>query len=91
MRATETILGRNGKHITEAERDKAREMRRRIVARRDIRAGDRFSHDNLALKRLLLGTSGLAPQLYDRLIGRSAARALAADEPISEDAIEGGL
>jgi sialic acid synthase SpsE len=51
--------------------------RKSIVARREIRAGDLFSEDNLAAKRP--GT-GIPPMCWDEVIGRKALRDFKEDE-----------
>lgn len=53
--------------------------RKSIVARRDITPGERFTTENLAVKRP--GT-GMSPMQWDYVIGRLATRAFAADEMI---------
>ena len=91
VRAAERMMGRTGKHLSAAERNKAGQMHRILVARRPITPGEEITPENLALKRPLPGTEGLAPKFYDQVLGRRAARALAVDDPVSGDALEGGL
>ncbi|MCH8815937.1 MAG: hypothetical protein IH957_12770 [Chloroflexi bacterium] len=57
----------------------------------DKQAQEVFTAENLACKRPLPGATGLPPRDYDRVVGRRAARALRIDDPIDEDAVEGGL
>lgn len=53
--------------------------RKSIVAGCDIKAGDKFTEDNLTAKRP--GT-GLSPMLWNQVIGQTAKRDFAADEMI---------
>lgn len=91
VRAAEAMMGQAGKHPAEVERTNAPRFHRILVARRDIAAGEVFDANNLALKRPLPGSVGLAPRHYDTVIGRHAARALRADEPVAAEAVKGGL
>jgi len=91
VRGAEVMMGEAEKHLSAAEGESAARFHRCLVARRDIAAGEAFSARNLGLKRPLPGTTGLAPRHYEALIGRQAARALKADEPVGADAVEGGL
>lgn len=87
IRAAEAMLGRPEKAPAEGERERAAIMRRIVVARRPIKAGETLSWDSVGLKRPLPGTQGLAPREAESLIGRVAARAVALDEPIRKDAL----
>ena len=91
VRAAEVMMGQAGKRISKAERRAAAVHHRVVVARRDIAAGETFDAANLALKRPLAGSNGLAPRHYDAVIGQRAVRALRADEPVPADAVEGDL
>jgi N-acetylneuraminate synthase/N,N'-diacetyllegionaminate synthase len=55
-------------------------MRRSIVARRRIGAGEVIAAEALTLKRP--GT-GLAPRYWDVIVGRKAPREIAPDEPLN--------
>ncbi|MBD2844512.1 N-acetylneuraminate synthase family protein [Paenibacillus sp. IB182496] len=79
IREVEQALGSGRKVPCPAELDTAAVARRSIVAARPIAAGERFTSDNLALKR---PGGGLAGAHFWRLIGTSATRAYAADERI---------
>jgi sialic acid synthase SpsE len=59
------------------------------VARRAIAAGERFTRENVAIKRPLPGRVGLPPNAYERVLGLAAARALGEDDPITETGIAG--
>lgn len=89
VRSAEAMLGQPEKRPTEAERENAVRFHRVLVARREIAAGETFAASNLALKRPLPGSRGLAPRFYEQVIGRRAARALVPDEPVDADAVMG--
>lgn len=65
--------------------DFVKQIRRGLTAHRAIEAGDRIERDMVAVKRP--GT-GIQPGEIDRVIGRRAKQAIAADEPLTWDAIE---
>jgi len=79
IRNVEKALGDGVKRITPSERENRPVVRKSIVAARYIGAGERFTEDNIAVKRP--GT-GLSPMEWDRVIGRAAPRDFAADELI---------
>ncbi len=91
VRAAEAMLGRAEKWLSSAEREAADRFHRVLVARTEIAAGELFDERNLALKRPPPGSRGLAPELYERVIGRRARRALSPDEPVVAEAVEGEL
>lgn len=73
-----------------ADEERARPERHRcLVARRDIAAGERFTRDNVALKRPLRGKVGLSPDVYERVLGLAAACPLREDDPITENGVAG--
>jgi N-acetylneuraminate synthase/N,N'-diacetyllegionaminate synthase len=79
IRETERALGSGRKEPSAAEAANAPAMRRSIVARRHIAAGELITADDLTLKRP--GT-GLAPRYWEKLVGRRAPRDIAPDEPL---------
>ncbi|MCU0618287.1 MAG: N-acetylneuraminate synthase [Gemmatimonadaceae bacterium] len=79
IRNVEIALGDGIKRPGDGERANARIARRSIVAACAIRAGERFSADNLTAKRP--GT-GLSPMRWDDVLGRVATRDYAPDEAI---------
>lgn len=91
VRDAETMLGKSGKFVGDAERKKSLEMHRVVVAGRNVAAGGTLTEENLALKRPIPGSGGLQPRYYEKLFGRQVSRALAKDDPITPDVIEGGL
>jgi N,N'-diacetyllegionaminate synthase len=85
LRNIEKALGNGSKKPTPAELKIRKIARKSIVARTIIRKGDRFSAENITVKR---PGSGLSPLLWDRIIGRQAARSYKRDQVIVN---EGGI
>lgn len=79
IRRVESALGSALKAVTPSERPNVRVARRSIVAKRPIKAGERFSPENLAAKRP--GT-GMSPMSWDSVIGRRAHRDFKKDDLI---------
>lgn len=79
IRNIEQALGDGIKRPNPSELKNKPIARKSLVAARAIRAGERFSADNLIAKRP--GT-GISPMRWDEVIGRVATRDFAADELI---------
>ena len=79
IRNIEQALGDGIKRPNPSELKNKPIARKSLVAARTIRAGERFSVDNLIAKRP--GT-GISPMRWDEVIGRKASRNFAADELI---------
>lgn len=80
VREVEMMLGTPVKACTPEERSTASAARKRLVARRDVRAGEMFTQDNLTTKR---ATTGGDPMMFWEVIGTPAARDYAEGEPIN--------
>jgi N-acetylneuraminate synthase/N,N'-diacetyllegionaminate synthase len=70
-----------GKRVLTIEEDVRKVSRQSVVSRRDIAPGETITRDDLTFKRP--GT-GVPPYRVDEVIGRRAARGIAADMPIVE-------
>lgn len=81
IRLVERALGDGRKVPMPSELKTIAVARKSLVARSDIRRGERFSPDTLTVKRP--GT-GVSPVLYWEYIGRAAARDYQAEDVISE-------
>lgn len=79
IRNIEMAIGDAEKRPTISEKDNIAIVRKSIVARRCIEAGEIFSDDNITTKRP--GT-GISPMLWDRVIGTAAKRKYEEDELI---------
>jgi len=80
IRNIEEALGEAIKLPSESEVKNINAVRKSIVARKEIKAGELFTEDNLVVKR---PGSGLSPMEWDRVIGRAATRDFSEDELIS--------
>jgi N,N'-diacetyllegionaminate synthase len=79
IRNIENALGDGVKRPSASESKNIVIVRKSLVAACAIRAGERFSEANLAVKR---PGSGLSPMLWDDVIGKAAPRDFALDEMI---------
>ena len=79
IRNVEQAMGTGVKKVTGSERKNMAIARKSIVARRDIKKGEKFTEDNVTTKR---PGSGISPMLWDSVIGTEAVREFAADELI---------
>ncbi|MEO5373707.1 MAG: N-acetylneuraminate synthase [Alphaproteobacteria bacterium] len=82
MRAVEAALGDGVKRVMPSEAANRPLLRKSVVAKRDIGAGERLGRNNLAIKRA--GGQGMPPGAYYALIGRTARATIPAETPISE-------
>lgn len=80
IRNVEQSLGSGRKQVTDSERENRRIARKSIVAAKQIRKGDRFTAENLTIKR---PGDGLSPMLWYEVIGQIATRDFEADELIT--------
>lgn len=88
IRRAETMLGTGVKAPVEVERERARMWTRQLVARRDIKARQRITEDDLAIKRT--AAEARLPELtFDDAIGLIAKRDLRKFSVISRDDVEG--
>lgn len=71
IRNIEKAMGDGIKRISASEIKNKPVARRSIVAARDIKKGERFSEENITVKRPGLGMS---PMLWDKIIGKTANR-----------------
>lgn len=81
IRQIEKAIGNGCKAPTEKERKNLSVVRKSLVAKRDIREGEFFSDENIAVKRPASGTS---PMCYWVLMEKKARRDYKADELIQE-------
>lgn len=79
IRNIEMAMGDAEKNPTPSEKDNITVVRKSIVAKRRIEAGEIFSEDNITTKRP--GT-GISPMLWDSVMGATAKRKFEEDELI---------
>jgi sialic acid synthase SpsE len=80
IREVEKGLGDGVKRPAHTEERMRTETRKSVIARRDIRKGATIAKEDLIVKR---PAHGLPPELIDVVIGRTAARAIKRDQPIT--------
>lgn len=79
VRNIETALGDGKKKPSESEKKNMDVVRKSIVARCNIKAGEKFTEDNLTTKRP--GT-GINPMCWEQIVGKTADRDFTEDELI---------
>ncbi len=90
IRDAEVKLGSISKTVDGVLVANAQKFLRTIVARTDIKPDDILSEKNVALKRPLPDKRGLDPKFYDQIMGKTAARELSKNMPISESDVVWG-
>ncbi|MBI5563117.1 MAG: N-acetylneuraminate synthase [Deltaproteobacteria bacterium] len=83
IRQIESALGTGEKAPAPSEAQNMGVARKSLVAGRDIKKGEVFTEENLAVKRP--GT-GLSPLFYWEMLGKTAPRAFRKDEPVESGA-----
>lgn len=84
VRETHAMLGSGHKTPAATEIDMRRDTRKGLVAARPIARGAVIAAADVAIKR---PARGVAPRDFDRVVGRIARRNIAADEPLTWDAL----
>lgn len=79
IRKVEAAMGDGIKKPTAGELETRLVVRRSLVAAKDIREGERFSEDNVTVKR---PAAGISPMRWDEIIGRVARRHFSPEETI---------
>lgn len=82
IREVEAALGSGEKKVAPVEQELRAFARRTIFARRKIDAGELLTSDNLIILRCGQHEAGLAPAQYPAVLGRRAARNIAADSAL---------
>jgi N-acetylneuraminate synthase/N,N'-diacetyllegionaminate synthase len=85
MRGTGAIAPAPAEEVVRGQRHRC------LIARQPIAAGDVFSTANVGLKRPVSGSVGLAPYNYDIVLGKRAVGAIAVDQPIRPQDVQGYL
>lgn len=81
VRKVEIIMGNKTKKPTDVEKQYMPLVRKSLVAKTDIKKGEIFSAENIAIKRP--GT-GLKPSFYDKILGRKSKRDIKADSLLED-------
>jgi sialic acid synthase SpsE len=85
VRRVEAVLGTGIKAIDPVEDELRHFARRSIFATRAIRAGERFTRDNVDVLRHGKLAAGLPPDALPEVLGASAARDIAADTALTRE------
>jgi len=80
-RTAATARGNGVKEPTETELENRHHIRKSLNAARDLEAGERLTAETVSVLR---PTDGLSPTRYEDVLGREAATALDAGDPITE-------
>lgn len=79
IRHTEAALGNDKKQVTQSEAKNKPIARKSIVAKRNITKGERYSAENLTVKR---PGDGISPMCWYEVLGKTAPRDFGEDEKI---------
>jgi len=90
VRAAEKMMGTKQKEVSEAINNTRMKYLRSIVATKSILAGERFSCENIGIKRTLPGNLGLAPKYFESIIGSIATIDIRANQSIRKTDFKGG-
>ena len=85
VRRIEVMAGSASKIVTESERKNKIVARKSIVAARDIKAGEKFTADNITCKR---PGNGISPMKWHEVLGKRAECDFGADELVSLSGVE---
>jgi N-acetylneuraminate synthase/N,N'-diacetyllegionaminate synthase len=80
IRQTESALGNGDKNVMPCEEANRNKLRKFIVARKEIKRGDKFGNHNLTTKRT--GGIGIKPTEWDNLLDEKAQENFKKDQPI---------
>ncbi len=84
IRDMESALGERTKQVLEDEKELYSFCRRSIYAIKDIKPGESFSEENIAVLRGGKEKRGLEPDRYSGLLGKDVAVAISKNEPLTE-------
>ena len=90
VRAAEKMMGTMQKEVSEAINNTRMKYLRSIVATRLILAGQRFSCENIGIKRTLPGDLGLAPKYFESIMGSTATIDISVNQSIQKTDFKDG-
>jgi len=82
VRLAEIMMGDKEKRVSDAVSNARMKFLRYIVAIQPIAAGDKFSRDNVGIKRISHNVTGLEPRFYKSIIGKSSVSNIKAGQAI---------
>jgi N-acetylneuraminate synthase len=90
VRQAESMLGSGAKDVLDVEHELRGFARRSVFSVRAIAKGETLTTDNILVLRNGVNAPGLPPSAYPALLGRRAARDVAAGAPITAEAVDDG-
>ena len=84
VRAVEAVVGTGRKQVHGVEDELRSFARRVLMTTKPVAAGERFTRDNVDVLRRGKLEAGLAPKRLDEVLASVAARAIAAETPLTE-------
>ncbi len=85
IRKAESALGSSTKHVQEIEKELYLFARRRVHAIKDIKKGEVFTKENIAVLRSGKSRPGLEPKYFEWVIGRRAVRDIKESEGVRKE------
>ena len=82
VRLAETMMGSSEKIVSDAVSETRDKFLRYVVATQSIAIGDKFSSDNMGIKRSMPGVSGLEPKSFESIIGETSVSNISIDQLI---------
>jgi N-acetylneuraminate synthase len=82
IREAEAALGTGRKEVLPVEEELRSFARRSVFTTRPVGRGEEFTRENTAVLRAGKLPPGLPPERFDSVLGRRAARSMAAEEPV---------
>jgi len=82
VRLAETMMGSSEKIVSDAVSETRDKFLRYVVATQSIAIGDKFSSDNMGIKRSTPGVSGLEPKSFESIIGETSVSNISIDQLI---------
>jgi len=79
------ILGKSEKSPNESELKMLSKVRKSIVSLREIQKGERFTLNNITIKR---PATGIAPKHFEKLLSKTAKKKISADRPLTANDYE---
>lgn len=88
VKMLEEALGKEDKKVIEEEKELYDFARVYIYTTKDMKKGDTFTTENIAVLRPGKAEKGLEPEKYEKIIGKKAATELKKGQPLKEENIE---
>ena len=90
IRLAETMMGSGEKMVSDAVSKTRDKFLRYVVATQPIAIGDKFSSNNISIKRSVPGASGLEPKSYESVIGKVSTSNINIDQSIQFTDLQDG-